>query len=242
MVVGAAVDYSRASQRRADLQSATDAAALAVGRAAIELGRLDNKEQARQVFDAGFRPKGGAVVTRFDVAQTTSRITIDVDASIPLAFAGVLGMTSMTANARAVVPLDDVTIEVALVLDNTGSMASSGKMTALKTAANNLITKLQNASVVNTKVKIALVPFTTHVNVAPIDPVPSWVRIWTNDPDPKINGVNSPPGGGAFLTATSLTTPATPCRAATGRNSLPLPSTRSPDITSVRPTSCRSSP
>src|SRR5919112_2086146 len=76
---GAAIDYSRAAQVRMDVQSATDAAALAVGRAAIELGRLDNRVQARQAFDAGFQSKWGATVTRFEVVQTTRTITINVD-------------------------------------------------------------------------------------------------------------------------------------------------------------------
>ena len=37
-------------------------------------------------------------------------------------------------------------LELALVLDNTGSMASNGKMTELKTAAKNLLTTLKNAA------------------------------------------------------------------------------------------------
>ena len=36
-------------------------------------------------------------------------------------------------------------LRVALVLDNTGSMADDGKMTALKTATNNLLTQLKSA-------------------------------------------------------------------------------------------------
>lgn len=197
--VGAAVDYSRSAQVRTDLQSATDAAAIAIGRAAIELGRTDNKVQARQTFDAGFQRKDGTSVTRFEVTQDLRRIVLEVDARVPLVFAGFLGMNNLDVKARAEVPLDDVTIEVALVLDNTGSMAANGKMTALQTSAKNLITKLQNASTVNTKASIALVPFTTHVNVAPIDPIPWWVRIKPNDPDPKINGVNKSTWRGCIL-------------------------------------------
>ena len=45
--VGAAVDYSRAAAVRVDLHSAVDAAALAIGRAPIELGTTDNTVQGR---------------------------------------------------------------------------------------------------------------------------------------------------------------------------------------------------
>src|ERR687895_1520924 len=69
--VGAAVDYSRATAVRADLQSAVDAAALAIGRAAIELGTTDNTEQGRQAFDAGFQPANGTTLVRFEVDQNT---------------------------------------------------------------------------------------------------------------------------------------------------------------------------
>src|SRR3712207_2203686 len=71
---GAAIDYSRASQVRVDVQSAVDAAALAVGRAAIELGRTDNTVQGRQAFDAGFQPRDGMQVLSFNVNQDAHRI------------------------------------------------------------------------------------------------------------------------------------------------------------------------
>jgi Flp pilus assembly protein TadG len=176
MGAGVAIDYSRAASARSDLQAAVDAAALAVGRVAIELGRTDNRVQARQAFDAGFKRNDGTTITRFNVTQDLTKIVVDVDARIPLAFAKLLRIDNLDVNARAEVPLDDVTVEAVLVLDNTGSMASSGKMTALKTASKNLITKLQNASVVNTNAFVAIVPFTTQVRL----PVPV---VWSA-PDP----------------------------------------------------------
>jgi hypothetical protein len=38
-------------------------------------------------------------------------------------------------------------------------MAAAGKMAALQSASKNLITKLQNASVVNTNAYVSIVPF-----------------------------------------------------------------------------------
>ena len=167
--MGAAIDYTRASSLRADLQAGADAAALTVGRVAIETGRTDNGTQARQVFDAVFKRNDGTAITRFSVTQDLQKIVVDADARVPLQFANLLGKDSITVNATATVPLDDVTVEVALVLDNTGSMGSAGKMTALKTASKNLVTKLQNASVVNTNAFVALVPFNTQVRVTDAD-------------------------------------------------------------------------
>jgi Flp pilus assembly protein TadG len=62
MGAGVAIDYSRAASARSDLQAAVDAAALAVGRVAIELGRTDNRVQARQAFDAGFKRNDGTIL------------------------------------------------------------------------------------------------------------------------------------------------------------------------------------
>ena len=83
-------------------------------------------------------------------------------------------------NARAEVPLDKVTLEVALVLDNTGSMGSASKLVYLKQAANQLITKLENATVVNFTSYVALVPFTTQVRLFEGD-------LWTAIPGVRLN-------------------------------------------------------
>ena len=60
-------------------------------------------------------------------------------------------------------------LRVALVLDNTGSMADDGKMRALKTATNNLLTQLQNAATQNGDVYVSIVPFVKDVNVDPVN-------------------------------------------------------------------------
>ena len=56
-------------------------------------------------------------------------------------------------------------LEVALALDNTGSMAQASKMTNLKTAAHNLLTTLRNAAKNPGDIKVAIIPFTTTVNL-----------------------------------------------------------------------------
>jgi hypothetical protein len=54
-------------------------------------------------------------------------------------------------------------LELALVLDNTGSMAQSSKMSNLKTASKNLLTTLQTAAKKLGDVKVAIIPFDTTV-------------------------------------------------------------------------------
>src|SRR5262249_21643558 len=70
-------------------------------------------------------------------------------------------------------------LRVALVLDNTGSMAQSGKMDALKTAAKNLLTQLKNAAQVDGDVYVSIVPFGKDVNVGSANYTSSWID-WTD--------------------------------------------------------------
>ena len=56
-------------------------------------------------------------------------------------------------------------LELALALDNTGSMSSSNKMTKLKTAANNLLIRSKKAAKKAGDVKVAIIPFDTTVNI-----------------------------------------------------------------------------
>ena len=56
-------------------------------------------------------------------------------------------------------------LELALALDNTGSMSSSSKMSNLKTAAKNLLSTLKTAAKKDGDVKVSIIPFDTTVNL-----------------------------------------------------------------------------
>ena len=65
------------------------------------------------------------------------------------------------------------------MLDNTGSMSSSQKMTNLKAAAHNLLDTLQKATIEPGDVKVAIVPFATDVNVGTNYVNETWID-WTD--------------------------------------------------------------
>jgi hypothetical protein len=56
-------------------------------------------------------------------------------------------------------------LELAMVLDNTGSMSSSGKLAALKTAATDMIESLSGGENFPDQLKIGIVPFTVSVKL-----------------------------------------------------------------------------
>jgi len=66
-------------------------------------------------------------------------------------------------------------LRVALVLDNTGSMSSNNKMSALKTATNSLLTQLHTAATTNGDVYVSIVPFVKDVNVDAANWNATWV-------------------------------------------------------------------
>ena len=146
VVGGAAIEYSRSTRLQADLQSAVDGAALTAGRNTLDKGRRDPAKLAREAFDAAFRLDGGITVTRFMVTQSSDRIAVEAAATLPTIFGGFLGKRVVDLGAKAEVPLGIMALEVALVLDNTGSMSRLGKMDALKEAAKNLLDTIQGAS------------------------------------------------------------------------------------------------
>ena len=185
-VVGITLEYSRSTRTLADLQSAVDGAALAAGKSALDSDRKDLSQVARAIFDNAFRPESGVKVTKFKVTQTPTSLGVSAHAVVPTIFAGVIGKPSLDIEARAEVPLGAMALEIALVLDNTGSMSRLGKMDALKEAAKNLIDAIQGASgSVNST--FALVPFNTQVNVGTGNSTAPWLRYAPpGGPEPKL--------------------------------------------------------
>ena len=89
-----------------------------------------------------------------------------------------MGFSYLPLNVSSTVKWGNRRLRVALVLDNTGSMADNNKIGALKTATNNLLTQLKNAVVNNGDVYVSIVPFVKDVNVGPVNYNQNWID-WT---------------------------------------------------------------
>ena len=87
-----------------------------------------------------------------------------------------LGFDQIAIGAQSTSTWGNTRLRVALVLDNTGSMASSNKMTALKTASQNLLTQLKDAATTADDVYVSIVPFNKDVNVGASNYDQSWLR------------------------------------------------------------------
>ena len=99
---------------------------------------------------------------------------------LPTDFMGIIGPQDMPIGTSSTAVWGQARLRVALALDNTGSMASSNKLTALKTATHNLLTQLENAASVDGDVYVSVIPFVKDVNVGSANFAESWVK-WTGN-------------------------------------------------------------
>lgn len=159
-LVGLTVDFTRAQAIRNAMQNAADGAALVAERSS-NLSMGARTAAARAFFDA----EVGDMVSNvsFNVTQLADGgHRVDASMPMPMSLARIINDTPWTlavaseAQANASPP-----IEVALVLDNTGSM--SNDMQALRDAASDLVGDL--LALDGDTVRVALVPFVAQVNI-----------------------------------------------------------------------------
>jgi Flp pilus assembly protein TadG len=144
-LVGAAIDYSRAASIRTAMQTVSDATALAISKSASSLSAADLQTAANKYFKALFTRTDAqslAIKATYIDGQTgggSSSVTVTANAVMNTSFMGIMGYSQIPLTASSMTKWGNVRLRVALVLDNTGSMSESGKMTALKTASKNLL-------------------------------------------------------------------------------------------------------
>jgi Flp pilus assembly protein TadG len=175
--VGAAVDYSRANSVKAAMQTALDSTALMLSKEAATDSEDQLKTNALKYFTAIF-VKPEAKDIQVHVAYTTdggSKIVVSANASMPADFTKIIGYDTFNLFASSTAKWGTNRLRVALVLDNTGSMADAGKMPALITATHGLLTQLQNAAVNPDDVYVSIVPFVKDVNVGATNNSADWI-------------------------------------------------------------------
>ena len=180
-MVGAAVDYSRANSVKADLQAALDSTALMLSKEASADTAAQLQTNATAYFTAMFNRPGttGIAITPTYTTTSGTQVVVNGSVSVPTDFVGIFGIKTITVSGSSTVKWGSSRLRVALVLDNTGSMADSGKIQALQTATKNLLTQLQSAVTNNGDVYVSIVPFVKDVNVGASNYSASWID-WTD--------------------------------------------------------------
>jgi Flp pilus assembly protein TadG len=171
--VGYAVDYSRANSVKVAMQAALDSTALMISKEAVKDTPTQLQDNAKAYFLAMFNRsdvKNITVTTTYDSANPT-QVAIRSSVDVPTTFLAAVGWDTMTVGNSSTVKWGSSRLRVALVLDNTGSMAQGGttpqtsKLAALQTATANLLTQLKNAAAVPGDVYVSIIPFVKDVNL-----------------------------------------------------------------------------
>ena len=173
-LIGVGVDYSRGSSIRAKLQRAIDSAILTnASRSTQPTVKADITAQVAAAFRPG-EVTNLVVNTVVGSGQISTTATATVPRVLPL-----LGMQTMNIGADAQARWGSKSFEVAMVIDNSGSMSTvmSGqtKISAVKTAAANFVDFLVANVPPPGTLKIALVPFDQGVNIGDANKSASWV-------------------------------------------------------------------
>lgn len=174
-VAFAAIDAARFSAARVDLQDALDASIVAAGVTNATDSATLNKVGG--AFMAG-QLKASPDLLNLKVTFTpgTKSVSGVATADVDPIFMDLFTHSLVHLEAHSeVVRGQDQTLELAMVLDTTGSMSGT-KINTLKTASTSLITKVMNG---NTKgeAKIGIVPFAQYVNMGIASRYESWASV-----------------------------------------------------------------
>lgn len=167
---GVALDYGRLLHIRTGLVSAADAAALAAGRALGQGGRSDSeiRDLARSFFDANLgNADSFGDLSAFSVAvdRDAASVKVNVRARVPMTLTRIAGIDSVDLPVSATTVSSQRDIELALVLDVTGSMGSpSSKIADLRTAASDLVELMLPDQGRPGQVRMALAPYAASLN------------------------------------------------------------------------------
>ncbi|MGV6802117.1 MAG: pilus assembly protein TadG-related protein [bacterium] len=180
-ITGMAVEYTRYSMVRDDLINSLDASGLAVSKQAKELGyemgSLTNEQKkelrtyGRRFFNANFKQKYNInnLKVQFIFSQTT--VTPKATGYMDTALLKLISVDQLKLDSTTEITLEGSgKLELALVLDVTGSMGSKSgdgtRMSVLKDSVYGMLDTLYgtDANAIEDNVKVGVVPFNSVVN------------------------------------------------------------------------------
>ncbi|MEL6569425.1 MAG: pilus assembly protein TadG-related protein, partial [Pseudomonadota bacterium] len=176
VMVGLAVDGSRAFLARDKFQAALDAAALAVGTTYDNDTALDALalEFVNRNFDMS-----GTRINLVDVTANSETVLVQGNFNLDTYFVQLFARDTLTLSAQTEVKRAGGGLMVSLVLDNTGSMWSSSNIGALRDASQALVDGVFDGQTEEPDLRFAVVPYAAAVNPGiPADDIISLPRAY----------------------------------------------------------------
>jgi Flp pilus assembly protein TadG len=163
---GTAIDLGRAVVVRSRLEQALDSAVLAVANQASGLSSEELLKRAKVFFDANF-PDSALGDATLSVSSDGELTVMRASAKVETALMGIFGVEYLDVAVEVEAVKASKGLEIVLALDNTGSMAQQGKLTALKSAMTDMINILFGDDLRPAHLRMGLVPFSETVRLNP---------------------------------------------------------------------------
>lgn len=169
-VVGLSIDGLRAYRMKSRIGAVIDSAALAGAKLLANRNATDSEVQAavnavllaaNQELATLWATVGQATVA---VDRSANTVALQIGVAVPTTFAQVIGISNLDFTSATRVAYKIQSLELAMVLDVTGSMNNDGKLDAMKASASTVIDALMASAQFNDTVRIGLVPFAASVN------------------------------------------------------------------------------
>jgi len=170
LMMGATIDYSRAITVRSKLQAATDATILSLARQG-SLSSAELQTKAVQLLSANIgNDPNASIVAGPDHRNSGAEMCVDTQTSIPASIMKIARIDTLQVKATSCAAVTDAFYEIALVLDNSGSMTqaagNSSKIAAVRSAASKMVDEF--APINGTQIAaFSVVPFAASVNIGP---------------------------------------------------------------------------
>ena len=170
MGVGAAIDISGMTKHKSELQQLSDAAVLAG--ATLD---QDKRAEVIKAIEAFVLQNNMTGITLNPVVTfENEHIQVTLEGEYDTVLMGIFGKSKLPVSALSEAPQKvEIPINIALVLDTTGSM-SGANMTSLKSASEKL---LDVFSAADSTIKVGVVPFSNYVNVGLENRDKNWMDV-----------------------------------------------------------------
>lgn len=160
---GMSLDYAQAYLVRQRLAQALDAAALAAAASSTEEAEIT--QRVLDFFEANYPEEKLGVTFTPSVQVVGDEVRVTGSAYYTTLFLRVIGINQIDVTAETTVLREVQGLEVVMVLDNTGSMASYNNIDALKTGAENFINILFDHASDPQYIKVGMVPYSNTVRI-----------------------------------------------------------------------------
>ena len=205
IAAGSAIDMVRINNEQGAFYAAIDAAALAIAAddrsavsgltgTALQTRMAELQVLSKKYIEANYdHTTGNTTTITSNLTITGSAIKLDASIEIPMTIMSLVGIQDYEFAASSTVKKAMRPIELTMVMDTTGSMASGGKLAGAKTAAHTLLTRLYAGSAATVPrsefIRVSMVPFSgaVRLNKTHADFNIGWIDTMGLNPLSKLN-------------------------------------------------------